>query len=206
MQFSLSTSEQAAVQRTLADWDTGKIDRLWHRDASLWTNQDESKWMDWLPVVSQQIAGEAELIKFAADVKQQGFRDVLLLGMGGSSLCPEVLRADLRRDRPAFPSCTFSTRPTLRRFATCGRRSTRPRRCSLSSSKSGSTLEPNIFKQYFFEQRTRMAAQLHRHHRPGLEDAAASPSRTSSARSSTACQASADAIRRCRISAWFRPR
>ena len=72
------------------DWRAhGNSRRLWQHDKSLWTNTDENKWLGWLDAVTDdQIAGYE---KFAQEIKREGFKDALLLGMGGSSLGPEVL-------------------------------------------------------------------------------------------------------------------
>ena len=66
--------------------------RLWQGDATLWTNDDESKWVGWLRVVEEQIAQLQQFTAIAADVVKAGFTHALLLGMGGSSLCPEVFK------------------------------------------------------------------------------------------------------------------
>ena len=85
-----------------------------------------------------------------AEIQQRAFKDVLLLGMGGSSLCPEVLRMTFGRI-PNFPNLHVldSTDPAqIRNFQA---RVDLAKTLFLVSSKSGSTLEPNIFKQYFYE-------------------------------------------------------
>jgi transaldolase/glucose-6-phosphate isomerase len=139
------------VQETLEDWRRdGKVRRLWAGDASLWTETDESKWTGWLGVVDQQLAAVAHLEDFAADVKRAGFRDVALLGMGGSSLGPEVFAVTFGA-KPGLPTLHVldSTDPTqIRHFEA---KLDLARTLFIVSSKSGSTLEPNIFKQYFFE-------------------------------------------------------
>ena len=138
------------VQDALEDWRRdGKIRRLWAGNASLWTGTDEAKWTGWLNVAERQSAA-AELADFAVDVKRAGFRDVLLLGMGGSSLGPEVL-ADTFGDKPGYPTLRVlnSTDPAqIRRVEA---RVDLAHTLFIVSSKSGTTLEPNIFKQYFFE-------------------------------------------------------
>ncbi|HXC90754.1 MAG TPA: bifunctional transaldolase/phosoglucose isomerase, partial [Stellaceae bacterium] len=139
------------VKDALEDWRReGKVRRLWAGDASLWTETDETKWLGWLGVVDQQLAAVPHLEDFAADVKRAGFRDVLLLGMGGSSLGPEVF-AKTFGAQPGFPNLRVldSTDPAqIRHFED---RLDLARTLFIVSSKSGSTLEPNIFKQYFFE-------------------------------------------------------
>src|SRR5450755_635538 len=81
---SLPGSLDAAVKKNLSDWRAnGKVRRLWEGDASLWSNEDESKWLGWLGVVDEQLASAAKLNTFAEEIKGAGFSDILLLGMGG---------------------------------------------------------------------------------------------------------------------------
>ncbi|MGH7045101.1 MAG: bifunctional transaldolase/phosoglucose isomerase [Stellaceae bacterium] len=140
------------VQAALEDWRReGKVRRLWAADASLWTETDEAKWTGWLGVVDQMLFAVPDLEAFAADVAAAGFRDVLLLGMGGSSLGPEVFARTFGA-KPGHPALHVldSTDPAqIRRFE---RLIDPAHTLFIVSSKSGSTLEPNIFKQYFFEQ------------------------------------------------------
>ena len=69
---------------------SGRIRRLWAGDTSLWSGADEDKWLGWLDIVERELGDADRLIGFAAEVKQRGFTDIVLLGMGGSSLGPEV--------------------------------------------------------------------------------------------------------------------
>ena len=151
MSYKLPEQIQKDVQAALEDWrKEGKVRRLWSADASLWTEQDEANWLGWLEIVDKQLKGVAHLEAFADDGKQAGFKDVLLLGMGGSSLGPEVL-AETFGAKPGFPKLHVldSTDPAqIRHFES---RVDLGRTLFIVSSKSGSTLEPNIFKQYFFE-------------------------------------------------------
>ena len=150
MNYSVSPAGQDAIRKTLDDWHScGKVARLWARDATLWTGQDEGKWMDWLGIVDQQIAVLPALTTFAAAVQAGGFAHVVLLGMGGSSLCPEVLRLTfgVLPGRPEL-HVLDSTEPD--QIRTLEARLDISRTLFIVSSKSGSTLEPNIFKQYFF--------------------------------------------------------
>ena len=73
-------------------WDAaGNTERLWNRDASLWTGADEAKWLGWLSAADDMNRELTSLQGFGAELRADGIRHVLLLGMGGSSLCPEVL-------------------------------------------------------------------------------------------------------------------
>jgi len=144
-------AERAAVEAAIADWRTGnKAARLWNRDATLWTGADESKWLAWLGAIGDQLDKIGDLEAFQADVRSTGFSDVLLIGMGGSSLGPEVL-AQTFGAQPGYPVLHVldSTDPTqIRAFEA---KIDLAHTLFIVSSKSGSTLEPNILKQYFFE-------------------------------------------------------
>jgi len=156
LKTSLPDSLAAAVKTTTADWRSGsKMARLWQRDASLWTGSDEANWLGWLDIVEEQIAQHDHLQKLVKEIQMRGFQHVVLLGMGGSSLCPEVLRKTFGRITH-FPTLHVldSTDPV--QVKTLEHLIDIPKTLFIVSSKSGTTLEPNIFKQYFFE-RTRQA-------------------------------------------------
>ena len=69
----------------------GKIRKLWALDSSVWTGADENRWLGWLGVACDQLAHAEPFERLAAEVKQAGFSHAMVLGMGGSSLFPEVL-------------------------------------------------------------------------------------------------------------------
>ena len=149
--YKLPSSLQGAFSASLDDWKkNNKVARLWQKDASLWSGTDESNWLGWLSITEEQIAHVDALKAIAADVKKARFKDALLLGMGGSSLCPEVLRMTFGKVK-GFPELHVldSTDPAQIKAieAKVDLKST----ICIVSSKSGSTLEPNIYKQYFFE-------------------------------------------------------
>src|SRR5947209_18937322 len=98
LKLQLPADLDAKYQAALQDWTQGdKVSRLWNRDSSLWTNADESKWMGWLDIVDQQLADVQKLLDLQSEVKQRGYKHAVLLGMGGSSLSPEVTRSEERR-------------------------------------------------------------------------------------------------------------
>ncbi len=138
-----------AVDHELDAWRAGgKIRKLWAKDAALWTGADEAKWLGWLDIVPRVQAQLPALEALAAEAKR--YDHVLLLGMGGSSLGPEVLAETFGRV-PGHPELLVldSTDPT--QIKTFENRIDVTKTLFIVSSKSGSTLEPNIFKQYFFE-------------------------------------------------------
>ncbi len=149
--YKLSDELQQAVQATLDDWhSTQKIKQLWVKDASLWTNADEAKWLGWLDIVDAQLADLAALQSFAAEVKEAGFTQILLLGMGGSSLCPEVLKLTFGHIE-GFPELHVLDSTDPAQVKTFEQKIDLAQTLFIVASKSGSTLEPNIFNQYFYQ-------------------------------------------------------
>ncbi len=149
--YKLPDQLAAAVNANLEEWKAGnKVQRLWQKDASLWTNTDEASWLGWLGITSEQQAKLDTSLKLGQEIKQAGFTDVLLLGMGGSSLCPEVLEKTYG-SYSGYPKLHVldSTDPAQIKFFDSQINPVKT--IFVVSSKSGSTLEPNIFKQYFFE-------------------------------------------------------
>ena len=148
---SLPADLDAAVKKNLRDWRAaGKVKRLWQGDASLWTNEDEFKWLGWLGITDEQFANVSKLKSFAEDVKSAGFSDILLLGMGGSSLCPEVLSLTYPQTA-GFPRLHILDSTDPAEIQSVEKKINLSKTLFVVSSKSGSTLEPNIYKQYFFE-------------------------------------------------------
>jgi transaldolase / glucose-6-phosphate isomerase len=141
-----------AVKKNIEDWRAaGKVRRLWQRDASLWTGSDEAQWLGWLGIVEEQIAHQPDLQRLADEVKKEGFTHILLLGMGGSSLCPEVLSKTFGHIA-GFPALHVLDSTDPAQVKSFDSKIDLAKTLFIVSSKSGSTLEPNIFKQYFFEQ------------------------------------------------------
>jgi transaldolase/glucose-6-phosphate isomerase len=149
MSYHLPQSDHDAVQVTLEDWATGgKMRRLWARDATLWTNHDEGRWLDWLNVVDDEAEAGRALVEVATELRTK-FAHVVLLGMGGSSLCADVMAKTFG---PAYgytePRVLDSTDPqqirTLESHIDIG--ST----LFIVSSKSGTTLEPNFLMEHFY--------------------------------------------------------
>ena len=150
--YSLPADLAASVKTAVDDWRAnGKVRRLWQRDASLWTGEDEASWLGWLGITEEQIEHVDDLKKVAEDAKSGGFADVLLLGMGGSSLCPEVLRMTYGKidGHPELHVLDSTDPAQIRSFE---KKIDVAKTLFIVSSKSGSTLEPNIFRQFFFEQ------------------------------------------------------
>lgn len=149
--YSLPDNLDAKVQATLADWrDNHKVKQLWAKDPGLWTNTDESNWLGWLDIVETQLATIEHLTNIAAEIKGENFSHALLLGMGGSSLCPEVLALTYGKQQ-GFPELHILDSTDPQQVRSVEGKVDVANTIFIVSSKSGSTLEPNIFKQYFFE-------------------------------------------------------
>jgi transaldolase / glucose-6-phosphate isomerase len=146
----LAPQFEEAVVASLQSWGRdGTVAQLWAGDASIWTSADEAKWLGWLGIVEDERKRIGDLVGLATEVRREGFTHVLLLGMGGSSLGPDVFAKTFgHQDGSPELLVLDSTDPAQVRTA---ERSIDPARTLfIVSSKSGSTLEPNILKQYFF--------------------------------------------------------
>lgn len=146
-----------AVRDALADAeDVDLIERLWNKDASLWKSEPAQKTiinnaLGWLTVARQMLAGVEELKTFADTLRvSQQFRHVMVCGMGGSSLCPEVLRQTFGRQED-FPELLVldSTDPdTINNFA----KQIDVQHCLfIVASKSGTTTEPIVFHKFWYD-------------------------------------------------------
>jgi transaldolase/glucose-6-phosphate isomerase len=149
--YTLPDKLAGDVNASLQDWKkSGKLKRLWQKDASLWTGADEDKWLGWLDITEKQIEDLDKLKNIAADIKQASFKNALLLGMGGSSLCPEVLRKTFGK-AAGYPDLQVLDSTDPAQIKSVEESVDLASTICIVSSKSGSTLEPNIYKQYFFD-------------------------------------------------------
>ncbi len=141
----------AAVTRSLDEWqEQGKMRRLWQRDPSIWSGKDEGAWLGWLGITNEQLAHVQRFRQIADVAKNAGISDVLLMGMGGSSLCPEVMKATFG-SHEGFPELHVLDSTDPAQVKAFEQRLNLERTLFVVSSKSGSTLEPNVFKQYFYD-------------------------------------------------------
>jgi transaldolase/glucose-6-phosphate isomerase len=157
--YNLPGPLSARVKETLAEWQTeGKARRLWQRDASLWTGKDEGQWLGWLGITNEQLAHIQRFSRIAEAARTGGFSHILLLGMGGSSLGPEVIKKTFGRIS-GFPELRVLDSTDPAQVKAVENSVDLARTLFIVSSKSGSTLEPNIFKQYFFERAVQVVGQ-----------------------------------------------
>jgi transaldolase / glucose-6-phosphate isomerase len=122
------------------------IDRIWERDPTLWTGADEAKWLGWLDEPRRMGERVAELEAFADSVADEGLDAVVLLGMGGSSLAPEVLRRTFRVE--SFHVLDTTHPAAIRAVENA---IDLERTLFVSASKSGGTLETRSHTDYFWE-------------------------------------------------------
>ena len=136
--------------------DENVFERIWRKDASLWKSDPESvrvinNSLGWLTVADEMIGVADELIAFAEFIRSRGFRHVMVCGMGGSSLCPEVLARTFGQ-QGGFPELLVldSTDPDV--IAAFASRIDIERCLFVIASKSGSTTEPNVFYKYWYDE------------------------------------------------------
>jgi transaldolase / glucose-6-phosphate isomerase len=123
---------------------------LWAQDASLWTGADENRWLGWLGITEDQLAHLDHFKQLAQEVRDLKFSHVLLLGMGGSSLCPEVMKLTFGKIA-GFPELLVLDSTDPAQINAIEHKIDLLKTLFIVSSKSGGTLEPNIFKQYFYD-------------------------------------------------------
>jgi transaldolase/glucose-6-phosphate isomerase len=122
------------------------VERIWARDATLWTAADEAKWLGWLDEPMRMRSRIDDLLRFAEDVSAPGVIDTfVLLGMGGSSLAPHVLTKTFEADSfhvldTTHPAAIRQATETLDFESTL----------FIAASKSGTTLETRCHLDYFW--------------------------------------------------------
>jgi hypothetical protein len=122
------------------------VERIWSRDASIWTNSGEERWLGWLDEPKRMQERVGELRVFADEACAQ-FETFVLLGMGGSSLAPEVLK---RTFGVKSLHVLDTTHPAMLRHAS--EFLDLQKTMFVVSSKSGTTLETRSQFDYYWEQ------------------------------------------------------
>lgn len=148
--YGIAYNVRDTVEQELTIWEKeDKVRRLWNGDATLWTNQDEAQWLGWLEVAKNEFKEIPNIEALASDLKTEGYEHIVILGMGGSSLCPAMMAKTFGK---------IETYPRLHILDSTDPMQIHHLEDSLDlnktffivSSKSGTTLEPTIFKQYFY--------------------------------------------------------
>lgn len=130
--------------------------RIWQKDATLWKSDPDNikiinNSLGWLTVADEMIGVADDLVEFAESIRNRGFQHVMVCGMGGSSLCPEMLAQTFGR-QPGFPELLVldSTDPDV--IAAFKERIDVEHCLFVIASKSGSTTEPNVFYKFWYEE------------------------------------------------------
>jgi glucose-6-phosphate isomerase len=132
------------------------VERIWARDATLWTGEDEDKWLGWLDEPKRMQERIGDLQEFVEEVAVAGVLDTfVLLGMGGSSLAPIVLKKSFGA---GSLHVLDTTHPAMLRHAL--RTLDLERTLFIASSKSGTTLETRSHLDFFWEQAERRGEQF----------------------------------------------
>ena len=134
----------------------GVAKRIWRKDAALWKTDEGShkqirNSLGWLTLPDEMIGVAGELNEFAEMVRKRGFRHVMVCGMGGSSLCPEVLARTFGQ-QPGFPELLVldSTDPDV---IALHRDQIDIDHCLfVIASKSGTTTEPTVFYKFWYDE------------------------------------------------------
>ena len=146
-ELKLGGQIKKAVESATEEWRaSAKIRRLWQKDKSIWTGDDEDKWLGWLN--SAAAADIADYEDFSQRVKGQHFTDAVVLGMGGSSLGPEVLAETFPR-KSGFPKLHVLDSTDPAQVRAMENAIDLSKTLFIVSSKSGGTTEPNVMKAYF---------------------------------------------------------
>jgi transaldolase/glucose-6-phosphate isomerase len=152
----LSLAEyDSRVQDRLESWANTDFSRgLWSKDYRLWGEEPQPEIVDRLGWLTLPETMEEELVDFAAfadEIRSAGFEHVVLLGMGGSSLAPEVYQATIG-NRPGYPELLVldSTHPAA--IGAMKNRIDPSTTLFIVASKSGNTIEPLSFFRYFWKQ------------------------------------------------------
>ena len=143
-------AHRSAVEKESASWTSGRrLGRLWQRDPTVWTGGDEGRWLGWLDVPDPEGPQVQRLEALVNQVRRDGLVSAALLGMGGSSLCPEMLQRIFGSAGGVELRVLDSTDPAqVRAFESA---LDIDRTLFVVSSKSGTTLETSLFQAHFFE-------------------------------------------------------
>ena len=92
-EMDLPTDLDAEITAAATEWESNALlGRVWFRDSEVWTGRDESRWLGWLDVPEDPTVVAARLKAFREQLTRDSIRCVVLLGMGGSSLFPDMIR------------------------------------------------------------------------------------------------------------------
>jgi glucose-6-phosphate isomerase len=155
---------QAEFEAALEELRAKKtVSRIWQKDATVWSDKPEhqkiiSNSLGWLIVPGQVLERVAELTAFAQEIKAAGFTHAVVLGMGGSSLCPEVLRQSFGPQN-GYPELLVLDSTVPAAVAHIESQIKLENTLFIVASKSGSTTEPQMFERYFYDRVKRVKGE-----------------------------------------------
>ncbi|MCS6873921.1 MAG: hypothetical protein N2Z23_10780 [Pyrinomonadaceae bacterium] len=143
--YFLPNNVEDLVAKEAEDWRLqNKVQLLWERDARLWTGRNESEWLGWLRIAEREVADLEKYHEFAQF--SRNFEFIVLLGMGGSSLCAEVLARTFKKDNFFVLDSTVPAQ-----IVSVEKRIAPEKTLFIVASKSGTTLEVDCLREYFYE-------------------------------------------------------
>jgi len=147
---------EAAFKDGLKKLDSDSaVSRIWKKDAALWKQEPEHQKiiknaLGWLTVVELVLEHANDLTAFANEIKQAGYKHVVVLGMGGSSLCPEVLRRTFGKVE-GYPELLVLDSTVPAAIRDLEKKIDVAKTLFIVASKSGTTTEPQMFHHYFYD-------------------------------------------------------
>ncbi len=150
---------QEAVNVRLKAWDAARLAaRIWDKDGTVWVadpveaakTPELTNRLGWLDIGQTMLAEADDLAAFAAEVKAAGFQEVVLLGMGGSSLAPELYMTTFGAANGLPLTVLDSTNPE-QVLAVRNKLADPAKTLFIVSSKSGGTLETLSFYKFFYD-------------------------------------------------------
>ena len=149
-----SAGEMSGAIKQAEDDNVAK--RIWRKDGSLWKEDEANQKiiknsLGWLVLPDEMIGVADELIEFSDLIRRRNYRHVMVCGMGGSSLCPEVL-AQTFGPQPGYPELLVldTTDPDV--LEAYEHRIEIEHCLFVIASKSGTTTEPNVFYKFWYDQ------------------------------------------------------
>lgn len=140
------------IAKELDDWHKNhKVQRLWAGDTTLWTSHDENQLLGWLKEPISELSEIESILSLKKEINAEGYEHLILLGMGGSSLCAAVMAETFGKigNNPVLQILDSTDPQQIHHLED---QLDLKKTLFMVSSKSGTTLEPNIFMDYFYAQ------------------------------------------------------
>ena len=153
--YSLQEWEPSVDDQLTELQKSNVVRRIWAKDPTVW-HRDAGhqniirQALGWLTISQEQLPHISRLQAVAKDVQEAGFKHILLLGMGGSSLCPEVLRMTYGVI-PGYPELHVLDSTVPSQVQAFENQVDLSKTVCIVASKSGSTTEPLVFQKYFYD-------------------------------------------------------